>query len=846
MKHVLKVLGRLVLLVVVLALVLGGWLFWRARASMPAWDGTINAPGLTGEVTVKRDEWGVPHIYAKNEVDVYFALGYCQAQDRLFQMELMRRLAQGQLSEILGPFVVPEIDAIARSFRLLPKAREYQEKHMGKYPEIQAVAEAYCAGINYFVDTGELPVEFSILGIPPRHYDPADCLSVAAILPISFSDGMREDSLQGMLHQKFPDKDLFPYFPGYLREDAPVTVMETIAEAQQMLVALMNPEAPAAAGAEGAAEEAQPEAEAETPAPEAAAQGLMNLLAPFDTYADALGFHMGSNSWVISGSKTASGKPILANDPHIAFFNPGIWYEAHLKAEGLNLYGFHLPLIPMTLIGHNEHHGWALTMFANDDVDLFAEEFDPNDPTRVKYKGEWTDARVDEETIKVRFGSDRTCTIRTTPHGPVITDLLRALLGYEGPDVSLSWVWQHMEYTDQSGFYKMARATSLEEFEEGVSLITSPGLNVSYADVDGNIAWWAAGRIPQRAPHVNPKTLLDGASGKDEILGYVPFEQNPHMANPEQGYIVTGNNMSTMGPVGGMPYLQGYWQPVDRAGRIEQMLDAAGGGYTLDQMAVMQFDDQSFSAKELSTIIVQALEGADLSPQEAEARDILAAWDARHNIESVGASLFTTTSDFIYEGWMGDETGEMGLRIYHTLADSWNAYKYHLRHPELPGWDDVTTDQVETQADIVRVAFGRAVDALGRHYGPDPAGWIWGKVHTITFTHPLGYLPGFAQIFNIGPFPASGAQHMVNNMIQTGGDGVYKVVAGPSTRRLVDFSDPDNGRAVLPTGNSGHFLSKHYDDQAEMFIHGELRKTYLSDADVAAATEHTLVFKPAG
>jgi penicillin amidase len=837
MKTLFKFVLRFVLVVVVAVLVLGGWLYWRAQASLPVWDGEIAHASLTGEVTVKRDEWGVPHIYAEHEADAYFALGYSQAQDRLFQLELMRRLAQGELSEILGPFIIPEVDAIARSFRLLPKAREHQALHKEKHPEVQALAEAYCAGINHFVDTGELPVEFSILGIPPRHYEPADCMSVAAILPISFSDGMREDSLQGMLEKKFPGKDLFPFFPGYLKEDAPVTVMETIAEAQAFLRGISEP----ATAPEAAPADAAP---AEVPAEEQEARALEGLLAPFSKYASALGFHMGSNSWVVHGSKTASGKPMLANDPHIGFFNPGIWYEAHLKVGTFDLYGYYLPLIPMTLIGHNEHIAWALTMFANDDVDLFVEEFDPNDPSRVKYRGEWTEAKIEEETIKVRFGSDRTTPVRVTPHGPVITDLLRAMLDYEGPDVSLSWVWQHMEYTDLEGFHLMARAKNYEEFSAGVSKITSPGLNISYADAAGNIAWWAAGRIPVRAPHVNPKTLLDGASGNDEILGYVPFEENPHLFNPEEGYIVTANNKSTVKPVGGMPYLQGYWQPHDRAGRIEQMLDERPGGWTLDDMARMQFDDQSYVGIEMAAIIADALDPAGLSPLEAQALEALRSWDAFHGLDSVGASVFWTTNEYIYSGWMGDEAGETGLRIYDTLADSWNAYKYHMRNPDLPGWDDVTTDAVESQQDILRAAFAQAVAKLAEVYGPDPAGWTWGKLHTVTFTHPLGYLPGFAQVFNIGPFPSTGGQHMVNNMIQTGSGAVYKVIAGPSTRRLIDFGDPAAGRAIVPTGNVGHFLSPHYDDQAEMFMKGEYRQTHLTDPDVDANERHRMVFKP--
>lgn len=850
MKRVLRALGCGALMVIVAALLLAGWFAWRVQAGMPDLNETVSHPSLKAKVTVKRDDWGVPHIYADHETDAYFALGYCQAQDRLFQMEMMRRLAQGELAELLGPVVAPRIDAIARAFRLLPKAEEYSALYKEKYPEIYAMAEAYCAGINHFVEKGPLPVEFSILGIPRRTYTPADCMSVAAILPITFADGLREDGLQSMMKAKFPQLDTFPFFPGYLREPAPVTVLETLEEAQAWLRG-ERPTPPEASPEPGQAPGVPAEPVSET-APESAGLDQVSALAPLlDTLgilSQRLGWGMGSNSWVVSGSRSASGKPMLANDPHIAFFNPSIWYEAQLEYPGMSMYGYYLPLIPMTLIGHNERFGWALTMLANDDVDLFQETFNPENPNQVMYRGEWVDALVEEETIKVRFGRDVTAPIRVTPHGPIITDLLRLMSGYEGPDVSMSWVWQHQEYTDLRALYIMSKAQSMEEFEEGVALITSPGLNISYADVDGNIAWWAASRLPIRPLHVNEKALLDGASGKDEIVGYLPFEYNPRRINPEEGFIVTANNQSTvkpLGPNGEIPFMQGYFQPLDRAGRIEQML-AEKQVWTLEDMKRMQFDDLSYTGEEMRGLIVECIEnsGVPLNAREKEAIEALRTWDLRHDLASVGATLYWTTCDFIVKNMAGDELGPKALVIYQTLADSFNAFKYFMRTPELEGWDNQATPEKETREQIVAVSFSQAVECLAREYGAEVKGWEWGKAHTMTFTHPLGYAPGFASIFNIGPFPSTGSDQVVNNMIYSASNGHFDVIAGPSTRRVVDFAQPEVSYSVLPTGNSGHVASKHYDDQAPLFMAGKYRELRFTREQVDKATENEMTFQP--
>lgn len=816
-------------LFVVGVIVLGSGLVYLAKTRKPDLDRTVSHPFLKSEVRVIRDDWGVPHIEAQYETDASFALGYVMGQDRLFQLEMVLRLAKGELAELLGPPLVP-IDKLARSFRL----REIAEATISRpglvVPEARAAAEAYVAGLNYCVETEPLPFEFAVLGIPKRTYTLVDCITITGILPLSFSDGMRGDPLYTILKERLPDMDVASLFPGYSKE-APVTIMETLEEAKAYLESnAQNPVSPTASAP----------AEARTEALErvlSALTGLNRLFGPA----------LGSNSWVLSGSRTKSGKPIMANDPHIGFTNPGVWYEAHLIFPGYDLYGYYLPLIPFALLGHNRHHAWGITMFENDDVDLFRETFDPQNPDRVMYKGEWADVKKREELIRVRFGQDQKHTVRSTPHGPVITDFFRRISGYEGADVALSWTWQQVDYTDISAFYEMGHARDLDAFEKGVSKITSPGLNISYADADGNIAWWAAGLITIRSPQTNHKALLDGASGRDEILGYVQFADNPQLKNPECGYIVTANNMSTVKPLGGGVPLQGYWQPSDRAARLEYLLDQRND-WDLESLKAVQFDDTSPTAPDIVAVVLDAVRSREstFSAVERDALKALEGWDFRHNVESTGACIYQTFIGAVLRDLYEDEMGEKGFDGYRTVADHWNALKAVMKDESSAFWDDIRTTGKETRTDTITKSFREAVGTLCKLIGNDVSGWRWGNIHKMEFKHPFGYVPGLGRIFNVGPFASSGGPQLVNNMLTAPGDPPYDVLAGPSTRRLIDFADPEHSLDILPTGNSGYFLSPHYDDQAEMFMKGEYREPRLTKEQIESHKKHEMRFGPAG
>jgi penicillin amidase len=508
-------------------------------------------------------------------------------------------------------------------------------------------------------------------------------------------------------------------------------------------------------------------------------------------------------------------------------------------------YGYLVPPFPLALIGHNEDRGWALTMWAHDDVDIYAETFHPLDPTRVMYRGEWIDCEVVHERIAVRFGEDVDLTVRVTPHGPIITDLFREMKTDGGAELALFWVWQHVEQTDLEAFYLAGHARDLESFASAMEQITSPGLNFSYADAEGNIAWWAAGMIPIRPAHVNSKHVLDGALGRDEILGFVDFEDNPKLINPESGYIVTANNRSTIYPVGEVIDLRGYWQPTDRAGRITDLVSTRSD-WSLEDFKVMQLDDFAREAPHVSETLLALLkpQANEMSPLELTALRRWEEWDFSHGTDSVGAAIYQYACDGVFRAALTDEMGPDLLRIYGSVADHWHFFKYFITDPDMPFWDDITQDGVQTRDEIVMAGYREAIAQMRSDLGGSIENWRWGRAHMMEFKHPIGYLPIMGRFLNIGPFEASGGAQIINNMLYSTGTYSFDTIAGPSTRRVIDFADPTHSYTILPTGNSGHVTHPNYADQAEMFMAGEYRVVNFTEEQIAANEVSRMRFQP--
>ena len=777
---------------------------WLVHQKLPQRDGELQLSGLSAPVTVRYDEWGVPHIDARNEDDLYRALGYLHAQDRLFQMEMLRRLARGELAEVLGPKLV-DTDRLFRALGIRQRADELAAASAAitAQPGATRALYAYLDGVNQYQSTRPAPLEFEVLGIPKRPFTAADTYSIAGYLAYSFAAAFRtEPALTAVRDQLGPDYlrifDLDWHPSGVLEPQALNAPRGRFPDVAPMLARL------AAVGDQAAALAGVPQFE-------------------------------GSNAWVVSGSRTVSGKPLLAGDPHIAYSAPAVWWEAHLRTPQFELYGHHLALNPMALLGHNRRFGWSLTMFQNDDVDLIAEKVNPANANEVWYQGRWVAMTARQETLKVKGQPDQVLTLRRSPHGPIVNDALPGDRG-ERP-VAMWWAFLETENPVLDGFYRLGRADTLDRARDAASLVHAPGLNIVWANASGDIAWWAAAKLPQRPPGVNPAFVLDGATGEADKPGFLPFSANPHEENPARGYIVSANFQ----PTGETP-VPGYYNLAERGRRLDGLL-SQGKRWDIHNSQALQLDVQTDYGPRVLRPIIPLLRGS-ASVEEQPLVEALVRWNGAYKADAVAPVLFQQFTAELLRAALKDELGEAQFENLRRTRALDHALPRLMADADSPWWDDRSTPQRETQTDIVRRAWKATVAHLQATLGPDSGTWRWDAVHTLTHEHPLGRQKPLDRIFNVGPFPVPGGHEVPNNFAQRNGSGPWPVVYGPSTRRLIDFARPQEALGVNPVGQSGVWPDAHYADQAALLAQGRYRREWLDEADVRAHSSGLLVLKP--
>lgn len=800
MKRTLKVAALLFATLVMLA---GAAAAWYIYTKQPQRTGSLSLTQLTAPVSVRYDERGVPHIRAENEADLYRALGYVHAQDRLFQMEMVRRLAQGELAEVLGPKLA-DVDRLFRTLGIRARAQTYVASMDKTSPAARAL-EAYLDGVNQYQATHPAPMEFDLLGIPKRPFTAQDTVAVSGYLAYSFAAAFRTEPVLthvrdklGAAYLKVFDLDWHP--------EGVVTPGTTAAMNSQDWgkldqLAQLSHEALEMAG-----------------------------LPQFE----------GSNAWALSGSRTASGKPLLAGDPHIGYSAPSVWYEAHLSAPGFELYGHHQALNPMALLGHNQQFGWSLTMFQNDDIDLIAEKANPDNANQIWYHGQWVDLQSREETILVKGAAPITLTLRRSPHGPIITDAFKDSLGKT--PVAMWWAFLETENPILDAFYELNRADTLEKARGAASKIHAPGLNVVWANAAGNIGWWAAAKLPIRQDNVNPSFILDGSTSDADKTGFYRFSDNPQEENPERGYIVSANHQPR--PNSGVP-VPGYYNLFDRAQRLDERLRDPSVKWDVKTSQSVQLDPQNGYGLRVLRSLLPVLNTVVTDPLEHALLESLFAWDGSHTVNSITPTVF---NQFLYELARSAMADEMGAVQFKNLLGT-RALDFAL--PRLAEdatsqwWDNRNTPAVESRADTVKAAWRATMDHLQVTLGKEPAGWGWGKAHTLTHGHPLAAQKPLDRLFNIGPFAAPGGRETPNNLSGAIGPAPWAVSYGPSTRRLIDFADAGKALGINPVGQSGVLFDTHYQDQAQTFVAGGYVAQHLSAADVTANTRSTMTLTPA-
>jgi penicillin amidase len=780
---------------------------WHLHGKLPQRDGQLPLSDLTARVSVAYDERGVPHIRAGNEIDLYRALGFVHAQDRLFQMEMARRLARGELAAILGPKLL-DTDRLFRTLELRERA-DADAARMDKRSPTYLALMAYLDGVNQYQSTRPLPLEFELMGITPRPFTPADTLAISGYLAYTFAAAFRTEPVLTYVRDQL-GADHLKVFD---LEWHPLGVVGPLAESS--LTARLTP---------------------------ADWQSLARLVEVGDQAQALSGVAQfsGSNAWAISGRLTQSGKPLLAGDPHIAFSAPAVWYEAHLSAPGFELYGHHSTLIPFALLGHNQSFGWSLTMFQNDDMDLVAEKLNPDNPKQVWHQGQWVDLKIRQETIEVKGADPVRITLRRSPHGPLINEVFADSLGKT--PVAMWWTFLESDNPLLDAFYELDRADTRAKARQAASKIHAPGLNVVWANAAGDIGWWAAARLPQRPERVNPNFILNGSTGEADKPGYYRFADNPQEENPARGYIVSANHQPA--PASGVP-VPGYYNLYDRVQRLDQQLRQDGVKWDTASSQALQLDSRTGYGPRLLKPLLADMQGAVNTPVQKAAFDQLAQWDGSYPMESIAPTVF---NQFLYELTQAAMADELPEPLFTNLLRSRTLESALARlaaDETSPWWDDRKTAAVEKRRDIVQKAWRATFAHLEASLGKSTTNWAWGQAHTVTHGHPLGLKKPLHLLFNVGPFPAPGGRELPNYFAFNIGPAPWPVHTGPSTRRVIDFADASKSVGINPVGQSGVLFDRHHHDQAQTFISGGYQPQHLEPADVKANTRSKLTLQPA-
>ncbi len=773
-----------------------------SRRRLPQVDGTLRLPGLDAPVEVIRDRWGIPHIYAETTHDLMFAQGFVHAQDRLWQMDFQRRLVAGRLSEVMGAQTVP----VDRWLRILGMRRVAEQEITLINADVRASLEAYAAGVNARIARGRLPVEFTLLRYQPEPWRAADTLSWIKMMSWMLSVNWETEILRAQLIARLgPERaaELEPdYFDHWPRIVPPGVDYSAIGGA-----ALERTEA------------ARP------------------LTGPRSG--------LGSNNWVLSGARTSTGKPLLANDMHLGMTLPCVWYENHLVGDGLNVTGIIFPGIPGVISGHNGHVAWGFTNGFPDVQDLYMERLRHTDDGRVQYeyRGEWLDADVIREQIRVKGGETVVEKVVVTRHGPIINSLAPDLAG-EQP-LALRWTSLEPD-TMVEGVLAMSRARNCVEFREALRHWTTPIQNTVYADTEGNIAYSFPGKVPIRAKG-DGQVPVPGWTGEYEWTGYVPFEDLPHLYNPSQGYIATANNRVTDQDY---PYYIGReYCTGDRVQRIVELIEAQEK-IDIAYIKRMHLDQISPAAR----VVAQYLGQLDVDDAELSAVvEIMRDWDGELAADSPAAAVHEVFVRRMIRLTLSDKLGDLTARyagqgptpllMEGSLFGerSWEWLQKQLANPN-SDWFDL--GHGETRDDCMRLALRETVNFLKTKLGPEIGDWAWGKLHTLTYGHTLGSVRPLDQVFNRGPYPLGGDATTVWASGTSQHDLNTEGVVGPPFRFIADLGDLRNSLGLLTPGQSGQPGSEHYDDQVEAWFNGEYHPMLYAREDVEREAETTLRLEP--
>ncbi len=770
---------------------------WLSRRRLPKTNGFLQCSSLSSPVEILRDQWGIPHIYASNLHDVLFAQGFVHAQDRLWQMELNRRIAQGRLSELFGEIAL-DTDRTCRTFgfnRL--GAMDWQNASQ----EIKEAILAYVEGVNFFLQdhSSKLPLEFSLINHHPEPWHPEDTTSFARVMIWQLSHAWYSEIVRAQLIQAVGEEhaaELEIHYP----PSNPITLPNGIEFNRFDL--------------QGALQKAH---------------------GPF------LQRGIGSNAWVISATKSATGKPMLCNDMHLPLNAPSLWYENHLVSEDIQVIGVSLPGVPFVLVGHNDHIAWGMTLAFTDCEDLFVEQFDPHQPSRYRFKDQWLEAEIIPEVIIVKGRSQPHVEhVVITHHGPIISDVV----GY--PDQRLAVQSMALQPNPAiQGWFLLNQARNWDEFVEAMRLIEAPQLNVAYADTEGNIGYWVTGKVPIRTKGTG-MLPSPGWTGEYEWEGIVPFEEMPHILNPIDGYLVTCNHKIVPDDY---PYFLGsVWMNGYRAKRLTEVMGSKEK-LTKEDMRLLQTDFTCIPGKDF---VERLSKYQSQDPDIQLAMDYLRSWDGQLTPESVGGTIYEVVRYHLIRNLLQPTLGEdltlkwMGKGFHPVLLASHEFYGHDtvtllrlLDHP-----DSWWVKQAGGLENVLKLSIKQAVEWLRTNLGKESKNWQWGKIHRAIIPHALGVQKPLDRVFNRGPFPIGGDTDTPCQTAMHPHEPYDNKAWAPSFRQIIDLGDLSKSEAIIPPGQSGHLGSPHYDDLIEPWLHGKYHPLLWTREQIESQAKHRLVLQP--
>jgi penicillin amidase len=782
------------LFLTILALFLGIVIisYFILKSKIPEYEGKISVKGISNEVKIYRDEHAIPFIITKSEFDAVFALGFVHAQERLFQMDVSRRAGQGKLSEIFGSSTIP-FDKMFRTVGInklvkesLPKLNPLSIKYL----------EAYSAGVNAYIKQadGNYTFEFDVLGYEPELWKPEHSLIIAKLMAWELNISWWTDFAFSNLVQKLGEEKVKEILPDF-EENAPTIIPNYLKLAASI----------------------------ET--------DFYKVDKDFRKFTGFVGTHIGSNNWVVNSNKSESGKVIIANDPHLAFQAPGKFMFSVIRSDVWNGEGFSIPGLPAFIIGKNQNIAWVLTNVMADDADFYIEKFDSSG-TKYFIDDKWLNLSIVDDTIYVKSENPIIYKIKKNHRGPIISDIHP--FGEKGNknNAKISMRWTALNKTDEIfAMISINQSKNWKDFERGVEHFTAPGQNFVYGDKNGNIGYICGAKLPIRSSN-SPTLIFDGTTTANDWQGFVPYSQMPKLFNPSDNFIASANNKT----IKNFSYhISNLWEPESRIERITELLTQKQK-HSANDFKKYQNDFYSHYAKKIVPFVLEAFKDVKIKDENLKtALSLLKNWDFYMNKDNQTPTIFNEFFQKLTKNIFYDEMGEELFKEYVFVANvPYRKVNELLNDISSDWWNNVKTENYETRDDIIRKSLVDALISLETKLGKDITLWQWKELHKVTFKHLFTKnAPMLEGILNIGPFPIGGdGTTIFNTEYSFANSDSYKNKLGPALRFIYDFAKPDEVNIILPTGESGYFMSKHYNDMTQHWLNGRYLKININTSDI--------------